>query len=276
MKIDTTLHLEKMRTELNAEKTAQYFIEGNTPIHLNRYLGRKLRIQSLGQIRCISCGRHTTKSFNQGYCFVCFKSKAACDLCILKPELCHYAEGTCREPHWGKAHCLKPHYIYLANTAKIKVGITREQNTPMRWIDQGAVQALPILKVSERYLSGVLEVLFKRHVSDKTHWQAMLKAQPETLDLQGCQNALLTQEADALLNVQATHGENALEVLKENTLTITYPVLEYPEKVKSLNLDKTPLIEGLLLGIKGQYLMLDSGVFNARKFAGYYCRLSIE
>jgi hypothetical protein len=68
-------------------------------------------------------------------------------MCILKPEQCHYEAGTCREPEWGLAQCFKPHYVYLANSSGIKVGITRESQIPIRWIDQGAVQALPIMKV---------------------------------------------------------------------------------------------------------------------------------
>ena len=48
-----------------------------------------------------------------------------------------------------------------------------------------------------------------------------------------------------------------------------YPVLVYPEKPVSLNLDKQPLVQGDLQGIKGQYLLLSSGVINMRKYGGY-------
>ena len=39
--------------------------------------------------------------------------------------------------------------------------------------------------------------------------------------------------------------------------------------------NKTPKMEGTLLGIKGQYLILDSGVLNVRKYGGYEIELSV-
>ena len=48
-----------------------------------------------------------------------------------------------------------------------------------------------------------------------------------------------------------------------------YPVLVWPEKVKSFNLDKDPTAGGILQGIKGQYLIFDDGVINLRKYSGY-------
>ena len=51
---------------------------------------------------------------------------------------------------------------------------------------------------------------------------------------------------------------------------IRYPVLQYPEKVKSVGFDKTKFIEGVLTGVKGQYLMFEDGsVLNIRKHGGY-------
>ena len=55
---------------------------------------------------------------------------------------------------------------------------------------------------------------------------------------------------------------------------IRYPVLEYPEKVRSHNLDKEPRLEGTLMGIKGQYLIFDTAVINMRKYAGYLMQVS--
>jgi hypothetical protein len=51
-------------------------------------------------------------------------------------------------------------------------------------------------------------------------------------------------------------------------------VIKYPTKVVSLNFDKTPVISGVLEGIKGQYLLLDVGVLNIRKFSSYNLTLS--
>ena len=50
---------------------------------------------------------------------------------------------------------------------------------------------------------------------------------------------------------------------------IAYPVLAYPAKVASFDLEKTPVVEGTLQGIKGQYLIFDTGVINIRKFTAY-------
>ena len=81
---------------------------------------------------------------------------------MMKPETCHFAKGTCREPQWGEQHCMVPHYVYLANTSGVKVGITRHTQLPTRWIDQGATQALPIFKVNTRYQSGLVENCISR------------------------------------------------------------------------------------------------------------------
>ena len=52
-------------------------------------------------------------------------------------------------------------------------------------------------------------------------------------------------------------------------LTINFPVLKIPEKVKSLNIVKENNFEGILKGIKGQYLIFeDNSVFNIRSNEG--------
>lgn len=271
--INKQLYLSKMQAALDKDNIAHYYIDD---IYLNDYLGGHLKIEYLSEIRCISCHRKTNKSFNQGYCFVCMRNLAACDICIIKPELCHYHHGTCREASWGEEHCLKPHYIYLANTSHIKVGIARKANIPMRWIDQGAVQALPILQVNQRLLSGLIEVELKKHISDKTHWQAMLKGQPESLDLKNCRDQLLTDKDSFVASIKKKYGSDAISSINSEVHKIHYPVLTYPQKIKSYHLDKAPCISGKIMGIKGQYMMLDTGVINLRKFAGYLCQLTIE
>jgi hypothetical protein len=52
-------------------------------------------------------------------------------------------------------------------------------------------------------------------------------------------------------------------------IEIRYPVEQYPAKIVSFNLDKNPIAEGTLLGIKGQYLIFDTGVINIRKYTAY-------
>ncbi|TGD74781.1 DUF2797 domain-containing protein [Mangrovimicrobium sediminis] len=243
---------------------------GDTEVAMNALLGQSLQLRFEGQINCVACGRKTSKSFNQGYCFPCFKSLAQCDSCIVSPEKCHYHQGTCREPAWGETHCMIEHVVYLANTSGLKVGITRHSQVPTRWMDQGATQAQPIFRVDTRLHSGVVEHLFKDHVADKTSWQAMLKGDAEALDLEAERTRLMEACAPGVERLREEYGVQAITELAAAPETrISYPVLEYPVKVKSFNLDKTPLVEGTLLGIKGQYLIFDTGVINMRKYGGY-------
>ncbi len=243
---------------------------------LNDWLGQKIRLAFQQQIHCVHCGRKTNKSFSQGYCFPCMKKLAQCDICILSPEKCHYDDGTCREPEWGEKHCMQPHYVYLANSSGVKVGITRASNIPSRWIDQGAIQAIPVLAVQTRYQSGLAEVLFKQHIADKTNWRKMLKGQVDKIDLVQARDELLALLANSIEEMQSRFGIQALQICEQaETVDIEYPVLEYPDKISSLNFDKTPIIEGTLLGIKGQYLILDTGVLNIRKFTGYQIECSL-
>lgn len=256
--------LFKMKT--NQADTVKYRLKlGDEEHDLMPYVGAQVRLSFTGEIRCIECGKVTKKSWQQGHCFPCTQKLASCDICIVKPELCHYAKGTCREPQWGEANCLKPHIIYLANTSGLKVGITREAQIPTRWMDQGAAQALPILRVSERFKSGRVEVLLAQHVADKTHWQKLLKGMPEPIDL--------VSERDRLLGlIMDQVKEFSPEPLAASVETFRYPVLEWPLKIKSYNPEKSPVIEDRLIGIKGQYLMFAGGVINIRSNAGHIVR----
>ncbi len=236
---------------------------------LNAYIGHKVRLSFTGQIHCSHCGRKTKKSFAQGHCYPCFRKLPQCDGCIMKPETCHYAEGTCRDPQWGEEHCFQPHIVYLANSSGLKVGITRKTQMPTRWYDQGAIQALPIVEVSNRLQSGLVEVLFKQALNDRTNWRAMLKGEVAELDLEAERDALLAQMSEGLAALQAHCGEGAIRVLDTTALAFEFPVRTAPTKVTSFNFDKTPVVEGVLEGLKGQYLILDSGVINLRKFTGY-------
>jgi hypothetical protein len=195
-------------------------------------------------------------------------------MCIIKPETCHYDQGTCRDPSWGEAFCYQPHIVYLANSSGIKVGITRETQVPTRWIDQGAVQALPIARVKSRYISGLLEIAIAQYISDKTSWQRMLKNQLEVVDLLSKRDELLALCEPEIAKIVEQFGDDAIEFLpSEQEVDIHFPVETYPLKVKSFNFDKVPEVTGVLQGIKGQYLLLDTGVINIRKFSGYKVRL---
>jgi hypothetical protein len=237
---------------------------------MNPLIGASLSLQFKGKIQCIHCGRATKTSFNQGYCYPCFSSLAQCDLCIVRPEQCHFDAGTCREPEWAQSHCMQDHIVYLANSSGLKVGITRKSQIPTRWIDQGAVQALAIVRVNSRFQAGLIEVILKAHVSDKTSWQQMLKGNAANVNLQTARDDLFEATLERIEALRERFGDDFLEVLDcADPLAIRYPVIEYPLKVKSLSLDKTPEISGVLHGIKGQYLIFDSGVINIRKFGGY-------
>lgn len=243
---------------------------GDSLIGLNEIIGERIRLHFKGAINCIYCGRKTNKSFSQGYCYPCMKRLARCDSCIVSPEKCHYHEGTCREPEWGEQHCMRRHFVYLANSSGLKVGITREENIPKRWIDQGAVQALPIAAVETRYQSGLLETLFKQHVADKTNWRTMLKGDNAALDLEAERDKLLTECKADIRALQEQFGLQAIQLCDvAESYEFDYPVQEYPTKIVSHNLDKSPDMEGTLMGIKGQYLILDCGVINIRKYTGY-------
>ena len=247
---------------------------GDCELDLNALLGESLSLSFKGEISCIHCGRQTRRSFNQGYCYRCFSSLAQCDLCIMKPEQCHYHEGTCREPEWALSHCMQDHIVYLANGSGVKVGITRKTQIPTRWIDQGAIQALPILKVQSRFQAGLAEVAIKAYVSDRTSWQKMLKGRVDPVDLKEWRDRLLDQTLEQIKDLRERFGEDAVEILDDSeALDIRFPVIEYPLKVKSFNLDKNPEVTGVLQGIKGQYLIFDGGVINIRKYGGYVVEL---
>jgi len=258
-----------METELDSP-VSYYLPLDDERVLLNPCIGKHISLNYREEIHCVACGRKTNKSFSQGYCYPCFQSLARCDMCIMKPETCHYFEGTCREPEWGEEFCLRDHFVYLANSSGIKVGITRGTQIPTRWIDQGATQALPVFRVANRLISGQVEMAIKKHVSDRTDWRKMLKGISDSVDLVQKRDELLDlASADIQLILDEVGIENITLLQDISPVTIEYPVEQYPEKVKSFNFDKTSLVEGVLQGIKGQYLILDTGVLNIRKFGGY-------
>lgn len=261
--------MRKMQTRL--EEPVSYAMSlDKQPYSLNSLLGKPMRLKHSGNIFCVACGRKTNKSFNQGYCYSCFTKLAQCDTCIMSPELCHYHKGTCREPAWGEQSCMQDHIVYLANSSGLKVGITRATQVPTRWIDQGATQALAIIRVRNRLQSGNLEVMFKQHVSDKTNWRDMLKGDATTLSMQDEAQQLLTKCRTEINELETRFGFFAISILNGiEPVTIKYPVQSHPTRITSLNLDKQATVEGTLLGIKGQYLIFDCGVINLRRFTGY-------
>lgn len=266
--------LDKMATRLDTP--VQYALRlGEAQVPVNPLLGRPLRLEYLGAIHCSHCGRRTAKSFGQGYCYPCFKKLPQCDTCIVSPERCHHALGTCRDPAWGERFCMTEHVVYLANSSGIKVGITRASQVPTRWLDQGATQALPILRVATRQQSGLVEDLLRSRVADRTNWRALLKSEAAPVDLPAVREQLFETCREGLEALQARFGLQAIQPLTDaEPVEIRYPVQHYPGKLVSLDLDKTPVVEGILQGIKGQYLIFDVGVINIRKYTAYQLAVS--
>ncbi len=266
--------ISKMRIALDAP--AQYSLRLNDEQHaLNPLIGQTLRLEFLGSINCTHCDRLTKKSFGQGYCWPCFSKLAQCDSCMMSPEKCHYDAGTCREPEWAQDFCMTDHFVYLANSTGVKVGITRSSQLPTRWLDQGAIQAVPIFRVATRQQSGFVEDALRSQVADRTNWRALLKGDVEPIDLIAIREQLLESCAEPLQALQQRFGLQAIQPITDvDVLDIAYPVEAYPAKITSFNLDKNPVAEGTLIGIKGQYLLFDTGVINIRKYTSYQLSVS--
>ena len=239
---------------------------GEDKVPMNELLGKKISFSFSGQINCISCGRLTKKAFGQGFCYPCFANSPDNAECILRPELCEGHLGGGRDPEWEQKHHVQPHFVYLALSSGLKVGITRETQIPTRWIDQGASSAIILAKVPYRRLSGEIEMALKEFYSDRTNWQRMLKNEVLQADL-------LEMKAEAKAHLSEELQQYVTE--DEEIWNLNFPSLDTPLKVKSLKLDKLPTIEGVLTGIKGQYLILDNlNVINIRSHSGYFVELS--
>ena len=257
-----------MTGQLN-ETVSYRLVFGETEIEMNRLVEKNIRIEFTGKIFCLGCGRETKKSFHQGFCYPCFMTLPETAPCILNPELCEAHLGIWRNKEWAEKNCLSNHYVYLSNTGNLKVGVTRESQIPTRWIDQGAAQAIVIAKTPNRFTAGQIEVYLKNFFADKTSWQRMLKTE-------GDNSVNLLKEKQKVSDFLKT--EMKQYYCEENKITeIKYPVAEYQNKITSFNNEKETIFEGVLSGIKGQYLILTGGkVMNVRKFGGYEVIFSFE
>ncbi len=243
------------------DEVVNYHLElGEDLISINDLIGKNIKITYNGSKRCISCGRDIKKNtYNQGYCYPCFRDLAENDLCIAKPHLCHFYEGTCRDEEFAKNHCFTSHIVYLAISSSVKVGITRKVTLQKRWMDQGAIEAIPIAQVPDRRTAGLIEESLMEYLNDKTDWRKMLKGE-STGDLD-----------KSLRLVREVIRDDFRDYLVEGeVLRLNYPH-HMPQKLKSIDLEKNPLLESKLLGIKGQYLILEDGVLNIRKHRGFHC-----
>ena len=258
--------LRKMQTEIGSP--IQYYLVFNGDfLNVNQVLDKTLKINFIKH-QCLNCG-NDRPIFRQGFCKNCFFEIPSAGDWIMRPELSTaHLDKEDRDLAYEKKVQLQPHIVYLANSSNVKVGVTRKTQVPTRWIDQGAHEALEIVEAPNRYVAGITEVALKNYVNDKTNWRKMLTNAVEDESLLDWRDKLreyIPQEA----------AEYFIESNSETSLE--FPVLQYPEKVKSLNLSKTPNFEGVLKGIKGQYLIFeDNTVFNVRGNEGNYVALGIE
>lgn len=255
------IKLNKMKTSL--EDVVKYQLKFDQDIiDMNGLVGQHIHMQYLGKQQCGSCQKFVKKLFAQGFCYDCFMNAPEAAPCIINPELCEGHLGKGRDVQWEQDHHVQPHVVYLAVATALKVGVTREQQVPTRWIDQGASFAIKLAEVPYRQLAGEIEVALKGTFTDKTNWRSMLKNEIGDFDLEEekwqCEELLPADLAEYMSE-------------DDEIIEINYPVLEFPDKVKSVGFDKEEIIEGKLLGIKGQYILLDNNrVLNIRKHSGYY------
>ena len=267
-------NIRKMRSELNEDGSVRYFmrlfdnLEPNTEVELNDFVGKDVQIRFNDQINCVVSGRKIKKAFGEGMSWDAFKNSPFAVESIIRPELsqAHLGIGL-RDLEWEIANHVTPHCTYLSLTSGIKVGVTRKTQVPTRWIDQGAVEAILLAETPYRQAAGLIEVALKEHIADKTNWRNMLKNVFTNtigiLEMKEKMKALIPEELQEFVSSND-------EITK-----ISYPVIAYPEKVKSMKLDKIPDIKKRLLGIKGQYLLFDDqSVMNVRSHAGYHISLN--
>ncbi|WP_375241017.1 DUF2797 domain-containing protein [Polaribacter sp.] len=257
--------LKKMMTE-NAEEI-QYYLDMKTDfLNMNQLINKEISL-SFVTYECLNCGLEKN-IYRQGFCKSCFFETPNAGDWIMKPELSKaHLDVEDRDLAYEKKVQLQPHIVYLANSSNVKVGVTRKQQVPTRWIDQGAHEAIEIVEVPNRYLAGITEVALKEHVADKTNWRKMLKNDIEDVNLVEWREKL-----------KEFIPEEAKEYFIENNseTNINFPVRKYPAKPKSLNLIKTPKYTGKLVGVKGQYLIFDDEtVFNVRSNEGLVVSIEV-
>jgi len=258
--------LTKMQTEFG--NPIQYYLIFETAfLNVNQLLDKEMEIRFDGY-QCLNCHKKK-KIYRQGFCYDCFYSSPAVGDWIMRPELSTAHLGVAdRDLDYESKVQLQPHIVYLASSSEVKVGVTRKTQMPTRWIDQGAEKALAIIEVPNRYLAGITEVILKNHFADKTNWRKMLTNEIITADLYDHKLKLENLLPHEVAEFFYPHTNDVYE--------LKYPVLEYPKKINSLSLEKTPYFKGKLIGIKGQYLIFHDGtVLNVRAYEGYAVTINI-
>lgn len=258
--------LTKMTTE-NGHPIQYYLNFDDHALSVNQLLGQKIKIR-FNHYQCLECGRNK-EIFAMGYCKNCYFTSPYVGQWIVRPELSTAHLGRADRNLEVEAELqLQPHIVYLANSGGVKVGVTRKSQVPTRWIDQGAEYAIKLAETENRYEAGLIEVALKQHLPDKTNYRKMLKENAPYEDLAGIKSKVLDFVPDALQHY----------ILEDNRIHhLEYPVQGYPSKINPVNLRKNQEFEGVLTGIKGQYLMFDNNiVFNVRNHEGFVIDLEIS
>jgi len=246
----------------------QYFLSlDGESYSLTPKVGQRVTLKYTGTITCIECGRKIKKTYSEGYCFPCTRDLPENDICSVRPEKCQHDKGNEADQEFYEKYCNIDHFVYLSQTSGVKVGITRHYNIPGRWIDQGAVKALIIAKVPRRILSGQIEVVLAKKISDRTNWRKMLLGQVEDVDFLVMRNKMIECIPKDL---------KQYALYEEEIQSFTYPVQTVPGKISSHNLNKENEFTERLTGIKGQYLIFENRVINLRKYAGYHIEFLFE
>jgi hypothetical protein len=265
-----TGNIRKMRSKLEDEVKYELplynVLDPGKLVSMNKLIGQDISIRFDHVINCVVTGKKIKKAYGEGMSYDAFMSSPMASPSIIRPELSRIHEGIAlRDEEWEKKHHLTPHYVYLSKTSGLKVGVTRATQIPTRWIDQGAVEAVIIAETPHRGAAGMIEVALKDYIADKTNWRKMLTNE--------ISSESLLDKREELIELIPEEYEDFIEYDGEIT-KINFPVNQYPTKVKSLKLDKTPIIEKKLVGIKGQYLIFhDETVINLRSHSGYHVTL---
>lgn len=262
-----------MRTELR--DTAYYFLpvveilEKKGEICMNDLIGKEINMQFTGDIRCLATGKKIKKTFGEGLSYEAWLSSPLATPSIIRPELSRIHEGIAlRDFEWENEHHNVPHYVYLSRTSSIKVGVTRQSNIPSRWIDQGAIEAIVFAETPYRQLAGLIEIELKQWITDKTSWQAMILSKISDQTPLALKKEVLSKMMDE------SYGEFISD--NDELTSIAYPIIFQPLKIKNFKFDVPTEFNGLLTGIKGQYLIFNDGtVINIRAHSGLEISFSV-
>ena len=258
--------VKKMVTELSTP--INYFIEfEDNFIHLNQFIDKLFKFECTGY-SCLSCSE-SQNLYRQGFCKSCFFESPLAGDWIMRPELSKaHLNIADRDLDYEKKIQLQPHVVYLSNTGRIKVGVTRKSQIPYRWIDQGAHEAVELLQTPNRFLAGEAEVALKKYMSDKTNWRSMLKNERDSSNIKSSKDHAKNFIPSNLLHYF---------IDASNVLSIDFPVVEYPDNPKSIKLNKDSFFSGILKGVKGQYLIFEKNqVLNYRAHEGHIFKIEIE